>query len=310
MPSTNSQIRKEVRSDLAAADVPFPGCLYTGPTSIKLNSNGTMTVRSPWTKKTRVAGDPVTSGSDNNAACGSSADLKSTAGATITVPKDNVVFVQNVPASPSDPNYWAATDQPNSGSCKGVDGGVGNGIGYPRTQELAPLGTPYGCRNGDVFLSGTLKGNLTINSENYFYIVGDVLYSDKEKDMLGIIGQNAVFVWNPVKDATSSGALLGNNREINGAILSVAHTFQVQNNDKGGDQGTLTVNGAIAQKFRGIVRVTLGTGQVNGYLKAYNYDPRLKYLAPPKFLSPVTTTYGVNIWVEVSPVFKATGVPF
>jgi hypothetical protein len=30
-------------------------------------------------------------------------------------------------------------------------------------------------------------------------------------------------------------------------------------------------------------------------------------MAPPKYLSPVTTTYGVSVWVEVSPVFQSTG---
>ena len=87
MPSTNSQMKKETRSDLPV-DVPRPGCLYTGPTKIVFNSAATMTIRSPWTKKTNVAGDPATSGT-TPAACGivgtGANGLGSAAGATIPV---------------------------------------------------------------------------------------------------------------------------------------------------------------------------------------------------------------------------------
>ena len=54
MPPTNSQMKTETRNDLPG-QVPSPGCLFTGPTSVTLNSDGTMTVVSPWTKKTQTA---------------------------------------------------------------------------------------------------------------------------------------------------------------------------------------------------------------------------------------------------------------
>jgi hypothetical protein len=303
MPSTNSQMKKETRSDLAA-DVPRPGCLFTGPTKIQFNSNGTITVRSPWTVKTRVAGDPATSGS-TPADCGTTgaAGLGSAGGATFNLPANNVIYVQNVPTVATDPNYWATGALPTGLTCTGLGGstGSGNGIGFPTTNEAAPTATSYGCRNGDLFVSGTVDGNATLAAENYVYVTGDIIYEDSNDDMLGLVGNNAVWVWNPVKADTSS--VLGNTgRRVDAAILSVAHTFQVQNYDKGGLRGTLTVNGAIAQKFRGIVR-----GGNNGYAKNYVYDPRLKYTAPPKFLSPVSTTYGVNVWVEVKPAFAANG---
>jgi hypothetical protein len=107
----------------------------------------------------------------------------------------------------------------------------------------------------------------------------------------------------PCGCGTGNSSILNNtNRNIDAAIISVAHTFQVQNYNRGGERGTLTVYGAIAQRFRGIVH-----GGNNGYYKDYNWDPRLQYTAPPKYLSPVTTTYGVNVWVEVAPVFDSVG---
>ena len=57
-----------------------------GPTRIKLNSNGTMTVNSPFSKNT------------NNSSC----PLNGTTG---PLPTDGVIFVQNVPSTTTDPNY-------------------------------------------------------------------------------------------------------------------------------------------------------------------------------------------------------------
>lgn len=312
MPATNSLLVKEVRSDIPA-EVPRPGCLYTGPTQITFLSTGQMNVKSPWTKATNVAGDPATSGS-TPAACGSvgtgANQLGSAGGATFNVPEYNVIYVQNVPSTTGNPNRWPTSgtgSMPNSNSCKAASGSsvVGNGIGYPLTNEAPPSTSgatiSYGCRNGDVFVKGDLKGQVTVAAENYVYVTGDLKYTNAESDLLGLVGNNAIWVWNPVKSDGST--LLGNDgRQIDAAILSVGHSFQVQNYTKGGNRGTLTVNGAIAQKFRGIVR-----NGTNGYAKNYQYDERFRYTAPPKFLSPVTTTYGVSIWIEVSPVFDSAG---
>ncbi len=71
------------------------------------------------------------------------------------------------------------------------------------------------------------------------------------------------------------------NLTIDAAILSINHSFIVDHYDCGTSLGTLTVRGAISQKFRGPV----GRG-TPGYIKSYNYDDRLKYLEPPSFIEP------------------------
>jgi len=292
-------MKRETRSDLPA-DVPDPGCLYSGPTSIVFNGNGTMTVKSPSTKVTRVTGDPNTGGS-TPAACGSLSALHSSSGATITVPPRNLIFVQNVPTVSSDPNYWGKKTK-NIPSCGGSD----NGLGYPINNEDASS-SAYGCTNGDVFVQGTVSGQATVAAENYVYITNNIVYKDDATDILGLVGNNAVWVWNPM-NSSGNKLLSGSNREINAAILSVAHTFQVQNFRYTGDRGTLTIKGAIAQKFRGPVGTSYSNGvRASGYGKDYNYDPRLRYTAPPKFLSPVTTTYGVTTWMDTPAAMKADG---
>lgn len=308
MPPTNTQMKREMRSDLTV-EVPRPGCLYTGPTSIVFNGDGTMTVRSPWTKKTRIAGDPPTSGTTPTE-CGvigtGTNQLGHSAGQKLTVPENNLIYVQDVPALTGDPNRW-----PTSGSGSRPDGYTsttctnGNGLGYPMSnEEVSAPATSYGCRKGDVFVKGTVHAAATIAAENYVYVVGDISYKDPLTDVLGLVGNNAVWVWNPVDDDEDS--LLGDSgRRIDAAILSVAHTFQVQNYNKAGDRGVLTINGAIAQKFRGPVGTAGSPG--TGYDKNYVYDPRFRYIAPPKFLSPVSTSYGVSVLVEVADAFNADG---
>lgn len=320
MPATNSELKKETRSDLTATDVPRPGCLYTGPTQFTFLSDGTVNIKSPFTKKTRIGNAASTSGSEP-AACGAIADLQSSAGATITVPDNNVLYVQNVPAIATDVNYWPAATNPAAFTCvnSGVDGERGWILGsgssrtsYPvktgptSTTEVAPTATTYGCRTGDVFVKGRFNGSATLAAENYIFVVGDITYVDPQDDILGLVGNNAVWVHNPL-NSTGNVITSTPNRTIQAAILSVAHTFQVQNFNRGTSRGTLTVVGAIAQKFRGTVATSSGGSIATGFAKNYVYDDRFKYRAPPKFLNPITTTYGVTSWVESAAAWTANG---
>lgn len=321
MPQTNSELRKETRGDLPLI-VPRPGCLYTGPTTFTLMNDGTMRVVSPWTQYTSAS--PTAA---NNAGCGTpgSGGLGATTGSgssqryvgqVIAVPDSNVAFVQNVPSVSSDPNYAPAGRTPVGTDQVACANDESNNVGYPYRHptnstyhELTPLAstatnTAYGCRNGDAFVSGELDGKLTIASENYIYATGDIEYEDPQIDLLGLVGNNAVFVWNPTYNNGGyyDSLLTDWDRRIDAAILSVGHTFQVQNYSRGDNRGTLTINGAIAQRFRGVVR----SGS-RGYAKNYMYDERYRYTAPPKFLSPVTSTYGVSVWAETKPVFDVDG---
>jgi hypothetical protein len=267
---------------------------------------------------TRVSGDPVTSG-QAPAACGTPGPtgLGSAAGQTFTLPPKNLVFVQNVTVIPAtstsaDPNVWKANVYPSgitSATCA-----AGNNIGYPMTGETnINVTTSYGCTNGDLFVKGDVNAETTLVAENYVYVTGDIKYvASNPTAILGLVAQNSVIVYNPMKNCstTCQSILGGTNRRIDAAILSVKHTFTVQNYKVGGDRGTLTVNGAIAQLFRGAVRQTNtqnGNTVNNGYAKNYVYEWRLQSVAPPKFLSPVSTTYQVREVVEVKTAFRSSG---
>jgi hypothetical protein len=331
MPPTNSDMKKETRNDLAV-DVPRPGCLYTGPTQVTFLDNGTMKVVSPWTKYVNY---PATS-AQLNAQCGTpgyaKGQLGNADGAIVPVPENNLVFVQNVPASGSgDVNAWddVITRQcqwvffcqnvrtpsvPDTLTCTSASGSTYEGwkvgtVSYPLSGESQPAGTDtstpaYGCRSGDLFVKGKVNGSVTTAAENFVYITGDLTYADKTDDILGVVGQNAVWVWNPVNGTTAMQS--DTDRRIDAAILSVAHTFTVQNYTKA-KKGTLYITGAIAQRFRGPVAQSSGSTITTGYKKEYAYDTRFRYTAPPKFLTPVSTTYGVTQVASVASAFTAKG---
>ncbi|GGE81896.1 hypothetical protein [Mycetocola zhadangensis] len=325
MPVSNLSMLRETQADIPD-DVPRPGCLYTGPTRITFLANGKMTVYSPWTKNVHGGTGTISPGvtvpnCGTPSVVGGQTGLGAVGGQTVNVPDNNLIYVQGVPGTVGDPNYWAADARPHNLTCKGTDGTTeGNGIGFPSSRvkpavpggwgwpgtpaktisEAAPSSSSYGCRSGDVFVQGTLKGRVTVAAGNFVYATGDITYADTSLDMLGLVGGKAVWVWNP-KD--TEGALMDTtkNRTIHAAILSVENTFLVQNVTTSPARGELRILGAIAQKYRGII------SQGGGYTKRYDYDERMKETAPPKFLAPAATTYGVTSLADVGDAFNADG---
>ena len=281
MPPSNSAIRNEVDPTRTSP----VGCLYTGPTSIVLNSTGTMNIQSPWTKN----GGAAYCGVGNN----------------ISLPANGVIYVQNVPAVAD-----AYTNATPTTACK--NSGAGNSLGYPQTNDI---GT-FACKNGDAFIEGTLKGQLSVAAENNIIVTWHVDYAGGSSgtDLLGLMANNYVEVYHPVQCTSYSGAecTAGNNltptgktgtftnTRINAAILSVNHSFRVENYRWGSSLGTLNITGAIAQRYRGIV----GSGS-SGFAKNYVYDSRLRYASPPKFLDPVQSAYQPSLWSEPSPAYTS-----
>ena len=85
---------------------------------------------------------------------------------------------------------------------------------------------------------------------------------------------------------------------IEAAILSLAHSFTVDNWWCGAHARHAHVIGAIAQKFRG----TVGQGGGStGYIKDYQYDERLRFRSPPHFLDPVQAAWRILTYVEQVP---------
>ena len=75
--------------------------------------------------------------------------------------------------------------------------------------------------------------------------------------MLGLIANNFVRIYHPCTySSNTNGAGSVENLSIDAAILAINHSFIVDNYDCGASLGTLNVNGAISQKYRGPVGTT------------------------------------------------------
>ena len=192
------------------------------------------------------------------------------ANATLPIPADGVISVLNDSGSPA---------------C----------IGY---NPLQPLTASATC--GDVWVRGTYARSLTITAENDIVVDEDVLRSGDH--LLGLISNNFIRVHHPTtNDCGPAGG--GTNDggpgslTIEAAILSLTNSFTVDRWWCGAQVGTVTVIGAIAQKFRG----TVGRIGTSGYLKDYQYDDRLRFRSPPRFLDPVQAAWRILTYVEQVP---------
>jgi hypothetical protein len=164
---------------------------------------------------------------------------------------------------------------------------AGCSVGYSRNQTYS---SPSAC--GDAWVKGDYSSNLTIAADNDVIVDGD-LTRNSDSLLLGLIANNFVRLYHPVyydahDDCLNATGALSNPR-IDAAILALNHSFIVDNWYCGAELGELEVNGAIAQRFRGPVGTSGGTG----YIKDYNYNDRLKYREPPFFLDPVQSAWRV-----------------
>ena len=163
----------------------------------------------------------------------------------------------------------------NDGTCS---------VGYAYTQTYS---SPSAC--GDAWVRGEYSDDLTIAADNDAIVTGDLTRGD-DSLLLGLIANNFVRVYHPVDHGdcdNESDAL--SNPVIEAAILALNHSFLVDNWYCGDHLGDLTVEGAIAQRYRGPV----GTSANTGYAKSYVYNDRLRFREPPYFLDPVQSAWRV-----------------
>lgn len=270
-----------------------PGCLYTGPTQITFTAAGTMDVISPWSKN------------GGSAYCGT--------GTGLALPTRGVIWVRDVPGGGATASVDAYSRTRADMLTQAVPGSTCSAttspLNHPRAWEQHTSRrdrTPYSCTAGDVLVRGKVKGQVTVGSANNVVVIDDLEYATSGcsasagcTDVIGLVANNYVEIMHPVGCDSSGGdcrnlTTTQDNLTLDAAVLSVQHSFRVQNFNLGSSMGTLTVRGAIGQKYRGAVGTTGGTG-VN---KNYVYDWRLRYASPPYFLDPVKSSYGQKTWTE------------
>lgn len=263
LPPSNAQIRDEVVLPGKT------GCLYTGPTSIEFRADGRLNVTSPGTT------------TFSNANCG--------VGNNVAGPANGVIYVDPLPS---------AASCPANGKSLGV---------YPVAGDV----TTYDCRAGDAFVRGVVNNRLTVATADRIVVTGDITYAGgtgaTSDDVLGLVaGRGNVEIYHPVGCANGVSSTLtcvdekyvnlagtATNMTVHAAVLSVDHSFTVQNYDRGAALDTLNVVGGLYQAYRGPVGSIDGAGAVHGYKKNYVYDGRLPSLPPPSFLQPTSAPWEI-----------------
>jgi Tfp pilus assembly protein PilX len=170
-------------------------------------------------------------------------------------------------------------------------------------QPIDPYNDPVGC--GVAYVKGSYAQDLTIGSAKDIVVSGDIAKNGDH--MLGLIANNFVRVEhltnpNPANPSDHSDCVndpaTPRNISIDAAILALNHSFTVDSYFCGSPLGTLTVNGTIAQSFRGPVGTGGGGGIATGYFKNYNYDDRLRLREPPHFIDPVQSAWRLQRYAE------------
>ena len=312
------------------------GCVFKGPTRIKLNDNGTMTVWSPLTP----ADPPGTPAAQQ---CIGTSDplgpvkqlinslnvclpivgcpalgtlvnnvlnlLPVSAGVTVPVPTGNVIYVEDA--------------APPSGALGEVVCRLGKTLGLSGGTLQPNLGSTVSesCSSGSLVVDGVLDGELTLGAQDNVLIANDITYKGglSGDDRLGLVAGGSVEVINPLvnpQDLLSLNVLnyLLNpfTRRIDASILALGGRFGVQLSQVALTLGQpkLVVNGSIGQKYAGFVGGKLNAGPVLdlatvstslnvGFTKDYNYDPRLRSKTPPGFPAATGKVYDPQSFAEV-----------
>jgi hypothetical protein len=272
LPAGNSELLQQVEPDVDGDGAIGAGCYYTGATRIVFQGT-TMRVYSPSTTR---AGTP--------SRCLDVANR----GIEQTKAIPPVIYVDGTTTS-----------------C------TLGAVGYPRSGEQYTIGsstapswasfsgtatTNYDCSRGSVYVQGTVSGQVTIAARDDVVVTDDLTLTGGTMgtDVVGLVAGNYVWVYHPV---SSSGANLTSApvvSDVQAAVLSLRHSFVVQNWSKGTPLGTLNVTGSIAQKFRGPVGTGSSSSIASGYYKNYVYDSRLSVMQPPYFLKPDSSPWQVS----------------
>jgi hypothetical protein len=167
-----------------------------------------------------------------------------------------------------------------------------------------------------VYVSGTYSKSLTIGSAGDIVIRPPANASDSNGDIihtndaiLGLIAQEFIRYYHPVTNSVWVGAARGCDNaggtnpymktvRIDAAMLALDHSITTDNFNCGDRLDNLTIDGALAQPYRGTVGATGtdprdGRRNQSGFIKDYNYDDRLRFRSPPYFLTPVDAAWKV-----------------
>ncbi len=152
--------------------------------------------------------------------------------------------------------------------------------GWNAKSMAIPANGALYVNNGDVTVGGTLKGQLTIGTNNNVLISGNIRYNTDPRtnststDLLGLVANTNV----TVKQSAPS------NLEIDAYVVALNGAFQLENFSTGGYKGDMVQFGGLMNKYCGPTGVMNSQGVIiDGYNQLQYYDTRLQNTSPPWF---------------------------
>ena len=139
----------------------------------------------------------------------------------------------------------------------------------PATTARRTTRESTGC--GNVYVHGTYGANLTIGAANDIIVDGNLTRASSEL-LLGLVANNFVRVYHPCQRRHRTGPARSRTSRSTPRSSPSTTRSSSTTGPAATSSGTLNVDGAIAQYFRGPVGTTGGTG----YIKNYIYNRRLQ----------------------------------
>jgi hypothetical protein len=189
---------------------------------------------------------------------------------------------------------------------------------WPITRPLNPSFKGVIFVNGNVAISGVLRGRVTVAATGNIVIADDVTYATNPgagtcADMLGLFTGNDVLVADnalnaPVQPTTANNWFTYDDTkdEFIDAVILALDQFATEHYDQGATsaepcetknwgRGCLYLTGGVIQKTRGPIGITDG----HGYMKRYSYDA-CAYSDPPPYF-PTTGHFYRGHYFAVNP---------
>ena len=220
---------------------------------------------------------------------------------------------------------WSATPDSLIKRIRGYGGASGSNGPYGDAKNLYPIDRLFNVNakgvirfSGNVGLSGTLNGRITLYANGSIILLDDVRYANDPvtgvcRDILGLISDKDIVIADnalntPQDVGLSKESNLDDTKDvyIHGVMMALGTSFRVQNYNSGPNnandcdvtnngRGCIYLDGGLIQNSRGAVGTSSGTG----FAKRYAYDHCAVVNPPPYF--PTTGRFQDNRYLELDP---------
>lgn len=144
--------------------------------------------------------------------------------------------------------------------------------------------------SGEIYLEGTLSGNVTVVGDKNVYITDHILYDNKAVDSLAIIAKEYIVLATDPDEQRDI--------HINAMLFSLNKCFYVINYWEGNPRGNIYLYGGLVQKYSlPTGTYDSSTGELKtGFARQFTYDSR--FLNKPPKNVPVTGNVIIKTWKD------------